>query len=253
MINKLIISLILSYLSISCVLATENDRVEFWFYKTQLNSSNYADQAQLRLYLGTEILNSKWNANLQLSTAAGYVVGPAFKNTPTSQWEPGNTRLTFTIDTPKVNDINFTAGLRYYTPIGNPDPAFNTEQQEIGPEIAFGWSKSSERNLSLTKVKPLIRYMNGFNPEAANIKTIKVLEVLPEAVFQIFPNNKILLWNHNGILINERNGKLVVPIDVQYEKDINKDFSVRLGTTLPLYDELHKNIWQGYTSLVFRF
>lgn len=227
-----------------------DQRLEFWFYRTEVTDYDRALQAQLRYYNSFKIHND-WKGNVQLSFAAGNVEGPKFKYSPQSEWEPGNTRLTLTATTPTYeNYYSSTFGLRVYSPLGNSDPAFNTGQWEIGPTIAFSYVN---KDSFVSKISPLFRYMDGFDDKLKSLKPVRVLEFLPEITIKASNSINFLFWQHNGIVTNLRNGHYVIPFDAQLEYNINKEYGLRIGSTIPIYDQDKKQIWQLYSSLIYRF
>lgn len=234
----------------SSAFAEEPARLELWLYKTQITSQNYSEQAQFRYYQPFS-LPSGWTGLSHLSFTAGEIHGPKFPNSPQNQWEPGNTRWQLSATSPNFTDnLSYMLGLRLYSPIGNPDPAFNAGQWEAGPTAALVW-KNKNSNF-ITKFAPTLRYMAGFDDKLSKTKPVKIFEFLPEMTIKINDFTNFLLYQHNGLVTNERNGHTVIPFDAQIEFNINKEWSYRIGSTTPIYDLDHKQLFQLYTSFVYK-
>lgn len=245
--------LVAIFLSLTSFLALSEEmaRLEFWAYHSALTHDNYTNQAQLRYYQPFNWFWG-WKGMSQLNTATGEVKGPAFKNENASQWEPGNTRWTMTTTTPDfLPNLNSTFGVKSFIPIAKPDPAYNASQWELGPQVDLGWTP--ENLGSIQKIRPLVRYMVGFRDKTNLWHDARNLELYPTVIVKLPANFSFSFYETNSIIMSTNDGKWLIPLDGMLSYKFNKNFTARIGGTVPIVDEKHKSVWMGYSSLAISF
>lgn len=225
---------------------------ELWGYHNYQGNDSASNTIQARLYHSLPIGQAGVQGLARLDTSVNSNSGPNFNGGGGGQFNPGNTRLTLSANTPDVaKDLSFGGGFRTIIPTGYNNPAYSSAQWAMGPQLAATYAPKDAGAFSY--FSPLVRYMMGFSPLSPNVTLMRSLELYPTLGFQLTSKLKLAVWDENGLTMNARNGKWFIPADAMITYSFTQHWGGSLGASLPLVNANFNYFWNTYGRIIYTF
>lgn len=126
-------------------------------------------------------------------------------------------------------DFRLRTSVRFVFPTGGQKP-FGSGQYQWAPGAGFAWSLPAHGVV----LSPYVRYFFGFDPQYADVKAVRKLDIYPAAKLALGRAWSLLLYPQNPITYNAASGTWFVPLDVMAVYGVHSAWEVGVGGAVKL-------------------